>query len=393
MNLVPYIKAQYSILYLVTPEESRAEAAINETAKELKRSLVVWSHTEGMFSPANPKKSTQIEDPIEALVHIKGAEIEANTIVVMRDLSPFFSEPKVIRHLRDIARDFKQSKKTLIITSPIRKIPPELERDVTVIEFELPLHQDIKAIFDLLYEGAKVKIGKLSDDERERIVQAALGLTTIEAENALAKSIVEYVNNEKTKKAPQVPQAISKLVLKEKALAVKKSGILEYLSGHPDGRGRRGPREPQGVAQHPAGSIHCQGPGVRPPSSPRRLACGHSRLRKITFREGLQQHLGDSPPETGPRPHFRRPRRRVRAQHAHSHTNGRGSRRLRPVARRARESVRRSRRQWQHRWGHDAARVWLVHHLDAGEDRALLHCGHRQPHRGTSPGAAAEGTL
>jgi hypothetical protein len=123
MNLVPYIKAQYSILYLVTPEESRAEAAINETAKELKRNLVVWSHTEGMFSPANPKKSTQIEDPIEALVHIKGAEIEANTIVVMRDLSPFFSEPKVIRHLRDIARDFKQSKKTLIITSPIRKIP------------------------------------------------------------------------------------------------------------------------------------------------------------------------------------------------------------------------------------------------------------------------------
>jgi SpoVK/Ycf46/Vps4 family AAA+-type ATPase len=228
MNLVPYIKAQYSILYLVTPEESRAEAAINETAKELKRNLVVWSHTEGMFSPANPKKSTQIEDPIEALLHIKGAEIEANTIVVMRDLSPFFSEPKVIRHLRDIARDFKQSKKTLIITSPIRKIPPELERDVTVIEFELPLHQDIKAIFDLLYEGAKVKIGKLSDDERERIVQAALGLTTIEAENALAKSIVEYVNNEKTKKAPQVPQAISKLVLKEKALAVKKSGILEY---------------------------------------------------------------------------------------------------------------------------------------------------------------------
>ena len=73
-----------------------------------------------------------------------------------------------------------------------------------------------------------MKIGKLSDDERERIVQAALGLTTIEAENALAKSIVEYVNDEKTKKAPQVPQAISKLVLKEKALAVKKSGILEY---------------------------------------------------------------------------------------------------------------------------------------------------------------------
>ena len=155
MNLAPYVKAQYSILYLVTPEESRAEAAINETAKELKRNLTVWSQTEGMFSPANPKHSTQIEDPIEALIHIKGAE--GNTIYVMRDLSSFFSEPRVIRHLRDIARDFKQSKKTLIITSPIRKIPPELERDVTVIEFELPLYADIKAIFDVSMKGGRQK--------------------------------------------------------------------------------------------------------------------------------------------------------------------------------------------------------------------------------------------
>ena len=52
-----------------------------------------------------------------------------------------------------------------------------------------------------------------------------MGLTTIEAENALAKSIVEYVNGQKDKKGAN---AKFKLVLKEKALAVKKSGILEY---------------------------------------------------------------------------------------------------------------------------------------------------------------------
>jgi SpoVK/Ycf46/Vps4 family AAA+-type ATPase len=52
-----------------------------------------------------------------------------------------------------------------------------------------------------------------------------MGLTTTEAENAMAKCIVEYVNSQKDKKAVN---SISKLVLKEKALAVKKSGILEY---------------------------------------------------------------------------------------------------------------------------------------------------------------------
>jgi SpoVK/Ycf46/Vps4 family AAA+-type ATPase len=223
MNLTPYIKAQYSIIYIVTPEESRSEAAIKGTAAELKRSLKVWSCTEGLFSPAKPENSEQIEDVVEALTRIKSAD--PDTIYVMRDMNPYLSDARVARHLRDIARDFKQSKKTLILTSPVRKLPPDLERDITVLELELPRYAEIKSIFEALYEGSKSKVGKITDDERERIVQAALGLTTTEAENALAKSIVEYVNGQKDKKAGQ---SISKLVLREKALAVKKSGILEY---------------------------------------------------------------------------------------------------------------------------------------------------------------------
>jgi SpoVK/Ycf46/Vps4 family AAA+-type ATPase len=222
MNLAPFIKAQYSILYLVTSEESRAEAAIMETAKALKRNLKVWSITEGLFSATNSKDVQQIEDPIEALLKLKGGDPQ--TIFVLRDFNPFFSDAKVVRHLRDIARDFKQTQKTLIIMSPVRKIPAELERDLTVVEFELPKYKEIAAIFDALYTNAKAKIGKLTDDERERIIQGALGLTTIEAENALSKSIVEYVGQPKEQKSA----TISKLVLKEKALAVKKSGLLEY---------------------------------------------------------------------------------------------------------------------------------------------------------------------
>jgi ATP-dependent 26S proteasome regulatory subunit len=233
MNLAPYIRAQYSIIYLLTPEESRAEAVIQKTAVELKKKLVVWSCTEGIFEVVNGKASgkEQIEDPIEALVRIKGSKEagarapDADTIYVLRDMNPYLNDARVARHLRDIARDFKQSRKTLIILSPVRKLSPDLERDVTVLEFALPAYDEIKVIFDNLYEGAKSKLGKISDDERERIVQAAMGLTTIEAENALAKSIVEHVNGQKDKKGAN---SISKLVLKEKALAVKKSGILEY---------------------------------------------------------------------------------------------------------------------------------------------------------------------
>ena len=224
MNLVPYIRACYPILYLVTAEESRAELTILEAAKEMKRKLRAWSHTEGFSSP-DGNDQDQVEDPIDALNQIKGEA--PGTIYVMRDLHSFFTAPKLIRQLRDMARDFKQMQKTLIIISPVKKIPPELERDVTVIEFELPNKKEIEQIWQALYKAHEKKIGEISDEEHERITQSAMGLTTVEAENAFAKAVVEHLTNgnkDKTK--------LSRLVMKEKANAVKKSGILEYFEAN-----------------------------------------------------------------------------------------------------------------------------------------------------------------
>ena len=221
MNLLPYVKARYPILYLVTPEEGRAELAIQKAAQEAKYKLRIWSHTEGFMDP-NGKNAEQTEDPIEALVAIKGGA--DNTIYVARDLQAFFSSEKVVRLLRDIARDFKQTSKTLIITSPVPRLPKDLERDVTLLEFDLPQREEIEHVFTKLYEPNKAKIGAIPEDERERIVQAAMGLTTVEAENALAKAVVESVSSDKKNRPP-----ISKLVLREKALAVRKTGILEFF--------------------------------------------------------------------------------------------------------------------------------------------------------------------
>jgi SpoVK/Ycf46/Vps4 family AAA+-type ATPase len=220
MNLIPYIKACYPVLYIVTAEEARAELAILNAAKELKRKIVAWSHTEG-FSVPGKDEHEQIEDPIEALTRLKSDPPE--TIFIMRDFHMFLTVPKTIRQVRDIARDFKQTRKTMIMISPVKKLPPELERDVTVLEFDLPKREDIEQIFTALYNGNKKKIGEITADEQERIIQAAMGLTTVEAESAFAKAIVENASNG-TKDVP-----ISKLVMKEKANTVKKTGILEYF--------------------------------------------------------------------------------------------------------------------------------------------------------------------
>lgn len=230
MNLTPYIKACYPILYVLTPEEQRAELMILKTAETLKRKIRIWSFTEGLKVVGTPGEGKDI-DPIAALAKLRDEppDKDGGEIIVMRDLHMFLTNPKPVRLLRDIANIFKKNRKTLILISPIQKIPPELERDITIIELALPNQEELKTIFDSLYSPADEKaleavrkaIGEITADEQEKLIQAASGLTFTEADNAFAKAFVEY--------SADKSQSLSKLVLREKALSVKKSGILEYL--------------------------------------------------------------------------------------------------------------------------------------------------------------------
>jgi SpoVK/Ycf46/Vps4 family AAA+-type ATPase len=242
MDLAPYIKACYSILYVLTPEETRAELMILKTAQEMKRRIKLWSHTDGFKTPGTGKDAGKMVsigdakdvDPVIALLQLRDSPKtdKISDIIVMRDLHMFLGSPaqpnaKPVRLLRDISTLFKKSGDTLIIISPIKKIPAELERDITVIELELPNREEIQTIFASLYTPqAKKFIGEITPDEQERTIQAAMGLTFGEADNAFAKAFVEYGGFDKEKKALE---PVSKLVLREKAIAVKKSGILEYF--------------------------------------------------------------------------------------------------------------------------------------------------------------------
>ena len=237
-DLINYIRAGYPILFMVTPEETRAEMQIvstivklNEYTKEANkcakkpqstRDIYVWSLTEGLFS-IDAKQKEEVFDPEEALQKIMKDENTA--VYVFRDFHKFFDNVKVLRLLRDIAHDFKQKRKTLILLSPVGKLPPEIEHDITIIEFELPTKNEITTIWNNIYNGCKDTVNKMgyTEDEKELIVQGAMGLTSIEAENAFSKAIMARRYWDGTN-APM----ISRLILKEKAQIVKKSGILEY---------------------------------------------------------------------------------------------------------------------------------------------------------------------
>lgn len=213
------IKARYPILYVVSSEEQRVEEALTEMALRREMKLAAWSITKGFVKLAGTLKGGDAKDPIKALDFI--AASEGKGVFVLRDFHAFVGDPTVVRKLRDLAHDLKKKPDTtaVIILSPVMKIPPELEKELAIIDWDLPNRQEIDAIVGVALSGMPrgCTPGIAGTPEgREQVVDGALGLTALEAENVISKSIVRNKTID------------LHTILGEKKHIIRKSGILEY---------------------------------------------------------------------------------------------------------------------------------------------------------------------
>jgi SpoVK/Ycf46/Vps4 family AAA+-type ATPase len=153
---------------------------------------------------------------MEALLAIQ--ELPEKTIIVLRDFHLFLNgdpNPVLLRQLKDTLQHSKTRNTPLIILGCRLCMPPELEREITVIEFSLPGKEELGRVLDGVLESASLK--GLAESERETALDAASGLTTIEAENAFALSVAES------------KAIVPTVIAREKAQAVKKNGLLEII--------------------------------------------------------------------------------------------------------------------------------------------------------------------
>jgi hypothetical protein len=187
-RIVNYIRAGYPGLYLVSHEEQRVDGEMKSIARELKYNLVLWSAVDGLVDTAK-STATAANDPLEALLAIR--EMKERTIILLRDFHLFLQDPNPIltRQLKDVLQEAKTKSKTLIILGRRLCLPPELERELTVIEFALPGKEELGVVLGGILESAG--INSMEPEAREKALDAASGLTTIEAENAFALSVVE----------------------------------------------------------------------------------------------------------------------------------------------------------------------------------------------------------
>jgi len=228
-ELETLIRARYPILYVLSSEEMRVQSIIMDIAQKRQKKVFEWSYSTGIV-PAGTSiqsqkhRNTQTKDPLMALDQV--IEQVEPAIFIFKDFHPFLTKNNfaVTRKLKEIALHLKNSFKTIVLVSQVFEITTELEKEITLLNHPLPSRDDLSALLDKIIEDVKefrqVKI-ELDDPGRERLLQAALGLTLGEAENVFAKIIV---------KAGRLSAEDVNDVFAEKQQIIRKSGLLEYYS-------------------------------------------------------------------------------------------------------------------------------------------------------------------
>lgn len=221
------IRARYPILYLVTWEEKKMERLLGRLASRRKKKAYAWTYTQGVHELGAPidvskSKNSPTRDPCNALDQVIVSNEAA--LFVFKDLHPFLTKNNfaVIRKLREVSQHIKNTYKSLIIVSPVLELPVELEKDVTVIHLELPGIEEFSELLDRIIKEVRdnpnVSI-RVDAKSKERVLNAALGLTLTEAENVFAKTIVsDGVLDSNDVSA----------IFAEKQQIIRKSGLLEY---------------------------------------------------------------------------------------------------------------------------------------------------------------------
>jgi SpoVK/Ycf46/Vps4 family AAA+-type ATPase len=212
-KIINYIRAGYSGLYIVSAEEQRVEAELKTIAKEIHYHLHFWSVVDGLVDTEG--KIINANDPLEVLEKVE--DLPEQTIILLKDYHLFLSDPNpiLIRKFKDVLLSAKSKSKTLIVLGCRLNLPNELEHELTVLEFALPGKEQLGKVLDGIVESAQLK--QIQGDDMDKVLDAASGLTTMEAENAFALSVVQC-------------KGIDPIIIsKEKAQAVKKNGLLEII--------------------------------------------------------------------------------------------------------------------------------------------------------------------
>jgi SpoVK/Ycf46/Vps4 family AAA+-type ATPase len=209
------------LTYILTAEEQRVGSVLREVARgplgPEPLPVWTWSLTEGMrrdgcAAEAGTATARAALDFIAAypgpgIFHLKDFH------------EPLRDSSETRRRLRDIYQASLDQRKFVVISSPVRFIPEEVERSILFLELRPP---DLVELAQFIREETR---GSVSEENILTVARALQGLTLDEARYALRRAVVSG--------KPLGPECLPAL-LEEKRLLINRSGVIEFISDPTD---------------------------------------------------------------------------------------------------------------------------------------------------------------
>ncbi len=215
-HLAEYVRACFTGIWIESHEQQDALLAISQLCQREDWRLATWNIEQGL-RVSGAAVDNNGGDPLAAIRSVNSLATQDGTaILVLQNFHRFLSSVEIVQALSQQVITGKQNRTIVVILSPVVQLPLELEKLFVVIEHELPDREQLAEIArGIATEATELPTGS----ELDVVLDAAAGLTRMEAENAFSLSLVRH------------GRITSDAVWELKSGMLKKSGMLELHRG------------------------------------------------------------------------------------------------------------------------------------------------------------------
>src|SRR4051812_30760743 len=192
-RLLELVRAAFSGIYVVSHEHQDAVAEIARLCRQQRWALATWDVDRGLaLAGQAPDAPTAVQaiDPLAAIRSLGAlATPDGTALLVLRNFHRYLGSAEIVQALDTRVVAGRQDRTFVLILAPVVQLPVELERQFVVVEHDLPGREPLERIA----RGVAVETGEMPEgDGLAAVLDAAAGLTRVEAENAFSLSLVRH---------------------------------------------------------------------------------------------------------------------------------------------------------------------------------------------------------
>jgi SpoVK/Ycf46/Vps4 family AAA+-type ATPase len=219
-RLSEYVRACFTGIWIESHEHQDALTEIAQLCLDQQWQLATWDIESGLNVSGQAEQDASSNDPLAAIRSINAlATPDGTAILVLQNFHRFLQSAEVVQALARQIVTGKQNRTIVVVLSPVVQIPTELEKMFVVMEHDLPNRLELEAIA----RGIATEDGELPEDsDFQTVIDAAAGLTRMEAENAFSLSLIRQ------------ERITADAVWEMKTQTLKKSGLLSLYRGDSD---------------------------------------------------------------------------------------------------------------------------------------------------------------